>query len=168
MKFHGLQGLTLLAIQGRPSPGSSPADLASSSPPVGTPSGPPGLSLAERLQSDRPEKLDSDVYSPNIEPALWALLHHPDSLLPQGKKGFAAHSQARHAYTSRDWPRGGASRLALQQESLVRHEEGTLPHEGHSVQRQGNVLSSVLSPMEQPGSLLELPFLTPTMRGETA
>lgn len=42
------------------------------------------------------QKLDSDVYSPNIEPALWALLHHPDSLLPQGKKGFAAHSQARH------------------------------------------------------------------------
>ena len=85
------------------------------------------------------QKLDSDVYSPNIEPALWALFHHPDPLLPQGKKGFAAHSQAQHTWhahlqrlaTRRSFQAGPAAR-----ESLVRHEEVLSATEGHSAQRQ--------------------------------
>lgn len=60
------------------------------------------------------QKLDSRVCSPNTEPALWALLHHPDPLLPQGKKvcsplpgsSYLAHTppETGHEEALPDWP----------------------------------------------------------------
>lgn len=53
VKFRGLQRLTLLAVQSRqPEPQTPRPGLSCAA--CGTPSCPPGLSLAERLQSDKP------------------------------------------------------------------------------------------------------------------
>lgn len=111
-------------------------------PPAGSPSCPPGLYSLKGCRVTS-QKLDSNVYSPNRERALWALLRHPDPLPPQGKRGFQPTPRLRipHMLTSRNWPQGGASIQPgpAARERVVRHKEELSATKGHSAQRKQNL-----------------------------
>lgn len=114
------------------------------------------------------QKLDSSVYSPNTETALWALLRHPDPRPPQGKRGFQTTTSRLHIprlLTSRDWPQGGASSLAQQQERVQSDTKTNfVPLKGTSAQRKENLLKYCALLVRILGLPSELPFLPATMR----
>lgn len=119
MKFRGLQRLTPLAVQIRPAWAPAPQAWPLQVPTAGTPL----AHLASHSLKGcgvTSQKLDSSVYSPNTETALWALLRHPDPVPPQGKRGFQPFPGLAipGMLTSRDQPQGGTSSPALQQEGV--------------------------------------------------
>lgn len=144
MKFRGLQRPAPSAAPSGPCPGPSPRRprLFMCRPQEL----PPARLAPHSLKGCRVtgQKPDSRVYSPNTEPGLWALLRHPDPLLPLGKRGFqpTARLGKTGMLTSRDWPPGGASKLALQQERVWSDtRKNFLPRREHSARRRkGNLV----------------------------
>lgn len=166
MKFRGLQRPTPLAAQSGPCPGPSPRRPQ----PLHVPPRelPPAHLAPHSLKSCRVtgQKPDSRVYSPNTEPALWALLRHPDPPLPLGKRAFQPTPRLSKpgTLTSREWPQGGASKLALQQERVwLDTRKNFLPLRGHSAQKRRDPLEELSSVGKDSGQL-RLSFLPSPLR----
>lgn len=142
MKFRGLQRLTPLAVQIRPAWAPAPQAWPLQVPTAGTPL----AHLASHSLKGcgvTSQKLDSSVYSPNTETALWALLRHPDPVPPQGKRGFQPIPRLGntwHAHLQRPTTRRNIQPGPAAGGSQVRHKKELSATKGHSAQRQGNLL----------------------------
>ena len=112
------------------------------------------------------QELDSSVYSPNTETALWARCRHPDPLPPHGERGFQTTTTRLHIprlLTSRDWPQGGGSIQPgpAARESAVRHEDEPSATEGYLSAEEGESSEVLCSLGKDSGSPVQAAFPPP-------